>query len=1154
MSVRHIAHGGEPGELAFAVLGPLRIRGGGDGTTEIKPGSPQQQAVLVQLLLRPGLGVSMWDLVTGVWGEDPPDGAIANLRTYAWRLRRLLEPDPGTPRILVSAGDGYRLDVPGCSVDALEAAELAERAAAARAAGDLPGAAGHVAAALGLWRGEPLARVPGPFADRQRERWGELRTALLEEKYDLELARGRHRGVVPELTALAAEHPGRERLHGLLMRALYATGRRTEALALFQRVRRTLIEEQGMEPGRELTAVHHRILEEADDEPRAEARADGAGSAAGVRTGAAPDPGPAPVPAPGPGAGPGPAYGLAPGPGAGPGRVSGLGSGHAPGAGSGPGHALGAGSGPGHAPGVGSGPDRAYGPGSGAGPAPEADVGADSAAGAGTGAGRGSVSVPAAGPVAAAEAGGGAAPVPAARPAPDAPHRAAVPGGSAGAAGATPPPSGHHRTVPAQLLRAVPDFVGRRAEVDQLRALLTAPDRQGLPLAAVSGMGGIGKTSLVLHVAHLVREHYPDGQLYADLRGMDPDPEDPAIVLGAFLDGLGYPLHLLPDTVDARARLLRTVLDGRRVLIVLDNAADAAQVRHLVPGAPGCAVLVTSRAQLPSLEGAVQLGLGRLLPEDAATLVGSIIGPGRLDAERSDVQALVDACGQLPLATRIVSARLAARPGWPIAALTARLHDEARRVSELKVGDLAVEAAFDLSYRHLPAAQARAFRLIAVATAADLGPQAAAAVLRTDAFDAEDLLEELVSASMMESPAPGRYRIHDLLRVFGRDRARAHDPVEADRAWESLLGHLLATACNAFAQLVPGDAVVGSLASLGAAGGDFAHPQAARAWAAEHFEAAVLAVQTCADRADEEPYRRLLPAATDLLVALSPFVGDLRHEQLAPAALRVAEAAERRGDRRSFGRAQWLSCSFALRAGRLPVAQEHARAAVRACREADDVPVLRQALNDLGLIAVTLGDFDEAIAHYEEALALARRLGHRSGEIATSLNCALAHVRLGDTARALAAAEEALEAIGELDDAAALAYALYVRGVALAGAGRHEEAGEQLTEALEACHRAGDDGREVHVRYRLADSLRLLGRFPAAESMGRRAVALARRRADERAEGQALLVCGRVLADRSDAEGAQVYLEQALHIFEGLGLPERQDAADLLERLGGRTS
>ncbi|WP_265292398.1 AfsR/SARP family transcriptional regulator [Streptomyces sp. SHP 1-2] len=1058
--MRHIAHRGESGTLAFAVLGPLRIRGGGaDGAAEIKPGSPQQQAVLAQLVLRPGLGVPMWDLVTGVWGDDPPDGAIANLRTYAWRLRRLLEPDPAAPRILVSAGDGYQLDLPGCSVDALRAAELADRATAARAAGRHREAADLVATALGLWRGEPLARVPGPFADLQRERWGELRTVLLEEKYDLELAQGRHHGVVPELIALTGEHPGRERLHGLLMRALHATGRRSEALALFRRVRRTLIEEQGMEPGRELTAVHHRILEEADGESGAYAPAPGAG------------PAPVPVSAPAPGAGP------ATGP------------------------ATGAGTSPTTPADIGIGP--------GTGPVPAA-------------------STPGArwvGPLPVPERGPAAPPAPAAGP--------------------------MRRTVPAQLLRSVPDFVGRSGEVDRLCALLTASERRSLPLAAVSGMGGIGKTSLALHVAHLVRGHYPDGQLYADLRGMDPDPEDPAIVLGAFLDGLGHPPHPLPDTVDARARLLRTVLDGRRVLIVLDNAADAAQVRPLVPGAPGCAVLVTSRAQLPSLEGAVQLGLGRLLPEDAATLVGSIIGPGRLDAERSEVEALVDACGQLPLATRIVSARLAARPGWPIAALTARLHDEARRVSELKAGDLAVEAAFDLSYRHLPPVQARAFRLIAVATAADLGPQAAAAVLRTDAHDAEDLLEALVSVSMMESPAPGRYRIHDLLRVFGRARARAHDPEEADRAWESLLDHLLATARNAFALLVPGDAVAASLTSPGTAGLEFTDPQAARAWAAEHFEAAVLAVQTCADHSDEEPYRRLLPAATDLLVALGPCVGDLRHEQLAPAALRVAEAAGRRGDRRSFGRAQWLSCSFALRAGRLPAARDHARLAVRACREEDDVPVLRQALDDLGLIAVTLGDFDAAVAHYEEALRLARRLGHRPGEIATSLNRALAHVRLGDTARALAAAEEVLEAAGGLDDDA-FAYALYVRGVALAAAGRHEEAGEQLTEALEVCHRVGDDGREVHVRYRLADALRLLGRFPAAESMGREAVALARRRADERAEGQALLVCGRVLADRSDGEGAQVYLEQALNIFDGMGLPERRDVTDLLERIGGR--
>ncbi|MDX5566101.1 BTAD domain-containing putative transcriptional regulator [Streptomyces sp. ID05-04B] len=1048
MSVRVSAGGEESSTLEFAVLGPLRVTG---GERAIGPGSPQQQAVLAQLLMRAGLGVPMWDLVTGVWGEEPPDGAVANLRTYAWRLRRLLEPDPSAPRILVSVGDGYRLDVPGCSVDALEAAELAERSAAARDAGRLAEAAALVAAALGLWRGEPLAKVPGPFADQQRERWGELRTALLEEQYDLELAQGRYRAVIPDLTALAAEHPGRERLHGLLMRALHATGRRTEALALFQRVRHTLIEEQGMEPGRELAAVHRQILEEVPERtPRAT---------------------PAPVPRTTPATA------------------------------------------------------RATSP---ATRTPSAAVLPEPRPAAGTGR-------PATAAVTAVAAGPDDGPPP--TPAPG-----TAPGGGRGSA--------FPRTAPAQLLRSVPDFVGRTAEIATLHALLTAPDRRSLPLAAVSGMGGIGKTSLVLHVAHLVRGHYPDGQLYADLRGMDPDPEDPAIVLGAFLDGLGCPLHLLPDTVGARARLLRTVLDGRRVLLVLDNAADAAQVRHLVPGAPGCAVLVTSRTQLPSLEGAVQLGLGRLLPEDAVTLVGRIIGAGRLDAERADVHALVGACGQLPLATRIVSARLAARPGWPVAALTARLTDEARRVNEMRVGDLAVEAAFDLSYHQLSSEQARAFRLIAVATAADVGPQAAGAILQSAEAETEEALEALVSASMMESPAPGRYRIHDLLRAFGRARARAHDAAEADRAYENLLGHLLATACQAFAQLVPGDSVVGSLVSLGAEAAPFPDPQAARAWAAEHFEAAVLAVQSCADHAEAEPHRRLLPAATDLLVALSPFVGDLRHEQLAPAALRVAEAARRRGDQRSFGRAQWLSCSFALRAGRLAAARTHAGLAVRACRAAEDVVILRQALNDLGLIAVTLGESAEAITHYEEALALARRLGHRSGEIATLLNCALAHVRLGATGVALDTAREVLEAVAELDDESAAAYALYVKGVAMGAAGHHEDALRALTEALEACDRAGDDGREVHVRYRLADTLRMLRRFPAAESMARQAVAMARRRGDERAEAQALLVCGRVLADRADPDGAQVYLEQSLHIFEGMGLPEQQDVADLLEELG----
>ncbi|MET9604180.1 BTAD domain-containing putative transcriptional regulator [Streptomyces sp. NPDC006512] len=1003
MSVREAV--GEDGSerLAFAVLGPVRVWSEGRA---VKPGSPQQQAVLTQLLLRPGFGVSMHDLMWGVWGDGSPDGAVSHVRTYAWRLRRLLEPDPAAPRVLVSVGDGYRLDVPEGAVDAPRAAGLADGAAGARAAGDLTGAHRLVTSALELWHGEPLSKVPGPFAERERDRWNELRTALLEEKYEVALALGQYQAAIPELTVLAAEHPGRERLHGLLMRALHGTGRTPEALALFQQVRRRLVEEQGVEPGAELTSLHRRLY------TSPQAPADDLGPRESVTAGSPPAP-------------------------------------------------------------------------------------------AGT-----------------------------------------ATGGEAGPAGTFRP------TVPAQLPRAVSDFVGRAAEIDTLRALLVGTDRDSLPLAAVSGMGGIGKTSLVLHVAHQVRDHYPDGQLYADLRGMERDPEAPGIVLGAFLEGLGYPLKLLPDTVEGRSRLLRTVLDGRRVLMVLDNAADAAQVRHLIPGAATCAVLVTSRGQLASLEGAVQLCLGRLLPEESISLVGSIIGRDRLGAEREAARALVGACGQLPLATRIVAARLAARPGWPLAVLTARLTDEARKVSELKVGDLAVEAAFDLSYRHLTPDQARAFRLIAVATAAELGLDAAGAILGTAEFDTEDLLEELVSASMLESPAPGRYRLHDLLRLFGRGRALVHDRAEADLAYENLLGYLLATACNAFERLVPGDPVAGTLASLGTRGTALADAAEARAWAAAHFELAVLALQSCAGPGAGAPAQGLLPAATDLLVALSPFVGDLRHEQLAPAALTVAAAAKGRGDLRSYGRAEWLSCSFALRAGRPSAAYAHARQAVEACRLAGDLVILRQALNDLGLIAVSLGDFAEAIVRYEEAIVLARELGHRSGEIATSLNCALAQARSGGTEAAMRTAEAMLEAGRALDDAAAVAYALYVQGIALSEAGRHEEAARRQTEALDACLRAGDGGREVHVRYRLADTLRLLGRHPAAESEARRAIALARRRGDEQAECHALLVCGKVFLDRAEPEGARAFLEQALHIHDRLPLAGREETVELLSRLG----
>ncbi|WP_051799275.1 AfsR/SARP family transcriptional regulator [Catenuloplanes japonicus] len=573
--------------LRFNLLGVVRGR---RGAVDLDMGSPQQQALLAVLLLRPGRPASAAVLMEALWGDDPPVTATKNLRTYAWRWRKVLENDAAEPRILTTVGDGYRLEVPEDAVDVRHAEALARHA---RRTGDARSARAMLAEALALFHGEPLAGVPGPFAERQRRRLNELHLDLLEARLALDVDLGRAAWCVPELRTLSDEHPLRESLSVLLIRALHASGRPGEAAAVFPAARRRIVDRLGLEPGAELADAHRRLL------------------------------------------------------------VS------------------------------------------------------------------------------------------------DAP---------------VPVPRNEEPVLrPAQVPATTADFIGRETVARLITDALSLPGRGSLPIVAVAGMGGLGKTTLVRHVAHRLGTRYPDGQLYAELRGSNGLPASPQDVLDGFLAALG--VEIVPDCLDSRSALFRSATHDRRLLVVLDDAHSLAQLTPLLPGAATCGVLVTSRSRLAGLNGAVHADLDAFDEAEAMELLSRVIGHDRVAAEREAARELVVACGLLPLAVRIVAARLAARPGWSIGTLRDRFTG-GRWLGTLRAGDLDVTATFLASWRQLSTEQQRALVRLAFTDVPDFALPVAARMLERPEPDSEDLLEGLVDLALLESAAVGRYRLHPLVRSF----------------------------------------------------------------------------------------------------------------------------------------------------------------------------------------------------------------------------------------------------------------------------------------------------------------------------------------------------------------------------------------------------
>ncbi|MFE7607483.1 AfsR/SARP family transcriptional regulator [Streptomyces celluloflavus] len=1180
---------GERGPFRFQVLGSVRVLRDGQA---LNAGSPQQRVVLAMLLLRGGRAVPVWEMVDALWEQAPPKRAMGTVRTYVSRLRTLLEPERGArapARLLVSEGDGYALRTP---VQALDAAEFEARladAARLRSGGDTRGAYEELSRALGLWGGTPLAGLSGPYPHMQRERLTELRVTAQENAFACALELGRASEVVASLRAFATEQPLRERTQGLLMRALDQSGRRADALAVYEATRRFLDTELGIRPGRELGALHARLLSgapatrlaqpqsqtqpqaQSQTQPRTERRIQQQRQPRiPVRTGrsaesAGPD---LPVPAQRSSrtrgiVTPARARTTMSAPATRPDPRAGRGGGAVPAPGV-----------PRQTPPRGAASDAPPAPGTPAASLPSADspTSPDS---------------------------------PAARiPGASAPPCAPRPQAPSGIPARQPAASAQRIPVPAQLPSAMADFAGRRELAAGLHELLDGAAAGRAPVVAVlTGLGGAGKTALAVHVAQQARARFPDGQLYVDLHGCDPVPADTADVLTRFLSALGVPDSALPDGLDQLAALYRSLLAGRRMLILLDSAKDAAQIRPLLPGTPGCAVLVTSRSRTIALSGARTVEVGVLEEAEGVGLLAAVLGRDRVAAERCAARELVADCGGLPLALRIAAARLAARPGRTLADLAARLRDERRRLDELRVGDLAVHATFRIGYEALDPELARTFRILALADMPSFCRGAAAVLLGGISEDeAEERVERLVDAGLLECQGTDRYHYHGLVRLFARRLSeRTDSPRERCEARRRFLDFVLATVLEVVRNskphsvlpsllhrpAMPGRALLDAASSrewlddadarlyafvdrvlrygpgpadgaerradgapegdgcTGPAGGRHRGAggdaeRAGDAWAAGGEDAG-----DAAD-ADECP-GDLLRQAVDLLTAWSHLLGGTaRHRGLEPLARLALERARWRGDDVATARALRLLGAPGHGSQTYERSARMLRESLRLAERAGDRLVGAEAAHELAMVLLAMGRAGEALPVLGQAYTRFEALGARADAIRVRAHLARAYLVLGQRRQGYQAMAEALASARQLGCPETTAQVLYQTGCGMLADGRAGEAAAHLREAQRHHRCAGNPRWEALAWARLAHCELARGRDSAALDCAAQALAIERDLGDDVCRGLAQAARGRALLALGDTAGAHHALESARSALRRRGAHQAAGIAELL--------
>ncbi|WP_198659305.1 BTAD domain-containing putative transcriptional regulator [Nocardiopsis sp. FIRDI 009] len=992
------------------MLGPIVAWSGG---RQLSVGGPRQRCVLGALLLHLGREVTVDQLISYLWNDDPPRTARSVIQVQIHHLRQLLSDS------IVTTSGGYLLDVAPESVDLHRFRNLRERAANA----EPEVAVELLERALACWRGVPFSGVGSDFLEHSvvvplREEWWSAVVAWASHA----LALGRQAEVVSRLTPMVSEEPFRERLHHLLITALWRDNERAKALAVYETFRTNLAEELGVDPGPELTALHGRIL-------RDEART----------------------------------------------------------------------------------------------------------------------------------------------------HRGETP---------RDPEEGHDAgfVVRNDLPRDLPDFTGRREHLRLLEDVASDDDERA-KVCVITGAGGEGKTTTAVRFGYESAKRFPDGQLFIDLYGYtaNKEPLDPSSALAALLRAVGVRPESVPESLDERSALWRATLMGRRVLVILDNAASYAQVSPLLPSSPGSMTLITTRNDLSGLSGARFLSLGMFDEATSLELLERVVGGDRVRGEPEAARDIVRICGGLPLALRVIAGRMVSRPRWSFAHVARRLGERNRTFRELRVEGQSVESAIDLSYQSLTDDQRRAFLMLGlmIGNTVDLG--GAAALLDVELEEADDTLQELVGVCLLNEPKGDVYRLHDLIRSFSLDRALTEfDGRQVESARTRLAGFYLETAQHA-AELMGTHAHADADAERPRHRTYLSDREDAENWFSLHQENLTDTVEYFAagDNGDsawrlaESVWRyyalhghmSLLLSSQQRAFQVSDRQGNRRGRAVTLIGLGIAHCLSGRfdeslemlteardllesvGDARGMIRALANLAMVYERLGRF----EDARAAMGGVLEyamsVGDTRVEALQSGNLAMIHRVLGEYREALDYCERALR--KSSGDDNGDLESraKLTMGEAHLGLGDLESAFRALNDAMERARRSQLVASQIYIHNALGVAHRAAGHWDQAVECHTEALALGEASGNRSGDAEIRTDLGMTHHAAGRHEEAAAELAEAHALAVERGERYIAARAALALGRLPEPVMPADRARALLRDAERTLAGMAVPEAEQARAALASL-----